>query len=78
MYCVVLEIVFVEKDVIYFDCIYELDNFWLDKGDVKFVCFEIWLRFWLELLENMLIVKRVDELCKWNDVKLCLEVKEMF
>lgn len=77
MYCVVLEIVFVEKDVIYFDCIYGLDNVWLDKGDVKFVCFEIWLRFWLELLE-MLIVKRVDEFCKWNDVKLCLEVKKKF
>lgn len=77
MYRVALEIVPVEKDAIHSDCIHESDNFRLDKGDVKFVCLEIWSRPWLEPSENMLIVKRVDEPRKRNDVKSCLEAKEM-
>lgn len=75
MYRVALEIVPVEKDAIHSDCIHGSDNVRLDKGDVKFVCLEIWSRPWLEPPE-MLIVKRVDEPRKRNDVKSCLEAKK--
>lgn len=73
LYRTALEIVPVEEGTIHSDCIKGSDSFRLGKGDVKFVCLEIWSRPWLESSKS-LIVKEVDEPHKRNDVESCLEV----
>lgn len=74
LYRTALEIVPVEEGTIHSDCIKGSDSFRLGKGDVKFVCLEIWSRPWLESSRS-LIVKEVDEPHKRNDVESCLKLK---
>ena len=73
LYRTALEIVPVEEGTIHSDCIKGSDSSRLGKGDVKFVCLEIWSRPWLESSRS-LMVKKVDEPHKRNDVESCLKV----